>query len=166
MNEAVGFQFQAFIAPWDNNNYLVPGGLAGASYISPVQTVTSSGLVEYTISGVNLPVTPGTIYMFGLTIDNVYNNDSQFAAGSVGGDIFSNGNSTYYFGWNNDSGNGSLLGSNWNNEGCANNGGSCGQLAFNVTYNGAATTPEPGSLILLGTGVLGLAGVIRRKLKV
>lgn len=166
MNEAVGFQFQAFIAPWDNNNYLVPGGLAGASYISPVQTVTSSGLVEYTISGVNLPVTPGTIYMFGLTIDNVYNNDAQFGAGSVGGDIFSNGNSTYYFGWNNDSGNGSLLGSNWNNEGCANNGGSCGQLAFNVTYNGAATTPEPGSLILLGTGVLGLAGVIRRKLKV
>jgi len=25
-------------------------------------------------------------------------------------------------------------------------------------------TPEPGSLILLGTGILGLAGVLRRKL--
>jgi hypothetical protein len=32
-----------------------------------------------------------------------------------------------------------------------------------ATYGGQ--TPEPGSLILLGTGVLGLAGVMRRKLR-
>ena len=40
LNEATGFEFQAFIAPWDNNNYLIPGGLAGVSYLSPIQTVT------------------------------------------------------------------------------------------------------------------------------
>jgi PEP-CTERM motif-containing protein len=120
-------------------------------------------LVEYTINNVNTAVTPGTIYMFGVTIDNVYNQDAQFGAGSQGGDIFANGNSTYYFAWNNDSGNGSLLGENWNNKGCANDGGSCGNAALIVTYN-SGTTPEPGSFILLGTGVLGLAGVIRRKL--
>ena len=166
LNEAVGFQFQAFIGAWDNNNYLIPGGLAGVEYLSPIQTVTQTGLVEYTITGVNAPVTPGTIYMFGLTIDNVYNQDAQFGSGSQGGDIFANGNSTYYFAWNNDTGNGTLLGSNWNNQGCANNQGSCGNAAWTVSYGGAAPTPEPSSLILLGSGGVGLAGVLRRKLKV
>jgi len=164
LNEAKGFEYQFFIAPWDNNNYLIPGGLSGAIYLSPIQTITNGGvLTQYTITGINAAVTPGTIYMFGLTIDNVYNYDAAYGAGSQGGDIFANGNSTYYFAWNNDSGNGTLLGQNWNNEGCANNGGSCGNAAWTVTYG---STPEPSSLVLLGTGALGLAGVIRRKLKV
>ncbi len=168
LNEATGFEFQAFIAPWDNNNYLIPGGLAGATYLSPIQTVSSGGtLKEYTISGFSAPVTAGTIYMFGLTIDNVYNQDAQFGAGSQGGDIFAGGNSTYYFAWNNDSGNGSLLGSNWNNEGCADNGGACGNAAWIVNYGqGSGSTPEPSSFILFGSGVVGLAGILRRKLKV
>lgn len=34
----------------------------------------------------------------------------------------------------------------------------------NVSVSGSSTTPEPGSLMLFGTGILGLAGVIRRKL--
>ncbi len=161
LSETPGFQFQMFIAPWDNNNYLIPGGLAGAQYISPIQTVTQSGLVEYTISGINSAVSPGTIYMFGLTIDNVYNNDAQFGAGSQGGTIFANGSATYYFAWNNDSGNGGLLGANWNNQGCADNQGACGNAAWVVDYN---SVPEPGSLMLLGTGVLGSLGVLRRKL--
>lgn len=167
MQQSVGFQFQAFIGAWDNNNYLIPGGLAGVEYLSPITTVTNGNLVQYTFSGVNAPVTPGTIYMFGVTIDNVYNNDAQFSAGTMGGDLFAGGNSTYYFAWNNDSGNGSLLGQNWNNEGCADNGGACGQAAFLVNYGqSSGSTPEPSSFILFGSGVIGLAGVLRRKLKV
>ena len=42
------------------------------------------------------------------------------------------------------------------------------QLAFDMAFaidgHGVSTTPEPGTLVMLGTGILGLAGTIRRKL--
>jgi hypothetical protein len=45
--------------------------------------------------------------------------------------------------------------------------GSCGavpnDLAF-ALFGGTSTTPEPGTLILLGSGILGLAGTLRRKI--
>ena len=164
MQQAVGFQFQAYIGAWDNNNYLIPGGLSGVSYLSSVQTVTNGNLIEYTFSGLNVPTTAGAFYVLGITIDNVYNNDANFGAGTWGGTLFNNGNANAYFAWNNDSGNGSLLGSNWNNQGCANNGGTCGQAAFVINFGGGGTTPEPSSILFFGTGVLGIGAALRRKL--
>ena len=44
--------------------------------------------------------------------------------------------------------------------------GTCGLTGIGFAYavDGTPTTPEPGTLIMLGTGILGLAGTLRRKL--
>ncbi len=45
--------------------------------------------------------------------------------------------------------------------------GACAALPSDLSFalfSGTTTTPEPGTLILLGSGILGLGGIIRRKL--
>jgi hypothetical protein len=159
--ESPGFEFQAFISPWDNTNDELTGSLL---YLSAVTTATDSNLDEYAFNP-SISVTPGTIYVFGITIDNVFAADSGLAGG-LGGDLDTDGNSTDYFAFINDGGDFSLAYANWNSAadgGCADNGGACGQAAFLVDFGGndAAAAPEPGSLMLLGSGMLLLFGIAR-----
>jgi hypothetical protein len=39
----------------------------------------------------------------------------------------------------------------------------CGNLDTGFIATFGASTPEPGSLVLFGSGILGLAGVVRRR---
>jgi hypothetical protein len=36
----------------------------------------------------------------------------------------------------------------------------------NITYNGSTSTPEPGTLVMLGSGILAAAGAIRRRMSI
>jgi hypothetical protein len=51
---------------------------------------------------------------------------------------------------------GSTDGSGWYNNG--------GYQDVTITYSGNSATPEPGTMIMFGSGILGLAGVLRRKI--
>ena len=43
--------------------------------------------------------------------------------------------------------------------------GTISSEAFTLTGQGGGTTPEPSSILLLGSGIVGLAGVLRRRLQ-
>jgi len=96
---------------------------------------------EITVTGLNASVTSGTTYWLNL----------QNAVIQTGDPVF----------WDQNSG-----------IGCMSNG--CPSLASDSSYgtiasesftiSGGGTTPEPGSIMLFGSGVLGLVGVLRRKL--
>jgi len=117
-----------------------PGGTLLSQYLS----TNNFGyeIDEITVSGLGVNFGSGGTYWLNL----------QNAEGSEG---------DYYF-WDENSG-----------VGCKSNGcpslasenevGTIPSEAFTINGSGG-TTPEPGSLVLMGSGVLGLAGVLRRRL--
>lgn len=121
---------------------------ADASYTVSATGLSAFSALSYTVNGT--PETGGTVGFFeaadggGLALeDSSFNlldvTDSvQLFAGSLTDPIFTPGTYAQYDA----------------------NGDPTGTLVINST----ATTPEPSSIALLGTGALGLAGVIRRKL--
>jgi len=96
---------------------------------------------EITVTGLNASVTSGTTYWLNL----------QNAVIQTGDPVF----------WDENSGVGCM------SKGCPSlaSDSSYGTIASeSFTINGGGSTPEPTSIMLLASGALGLAGVLRRKL--
>jgi PEP-CTERM motif len=123
-----------------------PGGTLTEQYVSFNQQEYDIDLV--TVTGLNVATASGSIYW--LNLQNA---------------VVPSGDPVY---WDENSGTGcggSGGGANCPSFASENQLGTIPSEAFTVTgSNGGGTTPEPSSIMLFGSGVLGLAGVLRRKL--
>jgi hypothetical protein len=112
------------------------------------------GFVEYRdeVDGLNINLTGGTQYWFAVVPEDPNNPNRSFNSNTFGANSVGTSQSDAQF-WNS-----SFFGVNFTN---ANNGGAFPNFSSGVI---GTAVPEPSSLIMLGSGLVGVAGVIRRRL--
>lgn len=137
-------------ASWEIRSNMPTGTLVASGDAAATLTPTGFfGSYQVLVSGLNVTLAPGTYWLA------VYPDDTN---GGLAG-------------------NGTTSGANAVGTPPGNNGNLYGSLDGGATFGGpygidtsagigGTTTPEPGTLLMLGSGALGLAGVIRRKLSV
>jgi len=133
-----------YIATWNGTN---AGTLL---YSSPAYNYDNLGNEQITFNTGGLALSPGGQYVAFLSVSQYYGQSAGEAYVSQGTAL----NGLNGFGWYNNSGDfNSLFSCCWDNYGAS------PDWAVDMEF-----TPEPGTLMLLGTGILGGIGVLRRKL--
>jgi len=155
-SQVIGFMFGAHEFPGDMISTvdwsITSGENSGQVFGSGIAKVTDKYLSTndfgfdvdlITVTGLNVATVPGTQYW--LNLSNA---------------VVSNGDPAY---WDENSGIGCT------SPGCPSQAsessiGTIASEAFTVNTSSGGSTPEPGSFLLFGSGILGLAGMLRRKL--
>lgn len=175
---------ETFTAPSDGNNVLQSFSLYLAGPVSSGDIIlsgyiaswtgTHAGNLLYTSAPIDYPntgnaqlsfgpglginLTPGATYVAFLSISQYYGQSQGESYISIGNGTIPGGSFVYY----NNSGNfNELFTNNWDGLNLQ------PDLAFTADFNsggGGGTTPEPGTFVLFGSGLVGALGVIRRKL--
>jgi len=139
----------AYLATWTGTN---AGTLIGSS--APFD-FPNSGQTALTF-GVSVPnLTPGASYVLFLSISESYGQSAGEAYIVPGSATIPGGNFVYY---NNGGDFNALFTNAWDATGIK------PDWAMDMEFAPTGATPEPGTLMLLGSGLLGGLGVIRRKL--
>ncbi len=139
----------AYLATWTGTN---AGSLVGSTFPFDYGNTGPSAI---TIGGGGLTLTPGASYVFFLSISESYGLSSGQTYIVPGSATIPGGNFVY----SNNGGDFNALFTNaWDTTGLK------PDWAIDAEFTNGSSVPEPSSLLLLGTGLLGGLGTLRRKL--
>ncbi len=142
----------AYIASWTGTH---AGNLL---YTSAPVDYPNTGNAQLSFGpGLGIQLTPGATYVAFLSISQYYGQSQGESYISIGNGTIPGGSFVYY---NNSGDFNELFTNNWDGVGLQ------PDLAFTAdfTNSGSGSTPEPGTLTMLATGLLGTFAVLRRKL--
>jgi len=135
---------------WDDGTVYGSGTASGKNLTDQFISLNQYGydIDKITVSNLNVPLSSGKTYWLNL----------QNASVPSGFPVY----------WDENSGIG-CKGDDGMGGGCPSTGkenyeGTIPAESFDINGTGGGTTPEPSSFVLFGSGILGLAGVLRRKL--